>query len=194
MALRLNDKTILKITKIIQHQYQRFTGKGIHYQEMLQATKWQLSFQNESNALLWEQRRAWEWLAKDGGNFLWGYQNASSETAQSLWIRRNWGEQALATNSETPDVPTLESLPLCGPAHNALLHPLLNPTVGATLLLSFYTSKIPHLIVPYTFKSRCVHTPIVDTTVQTFLPLKHSHICRDVPGQTWYSFWAVLLV
>ncbi|KAL3791495.1 hypothetical protein HJC23_011526 [Cyclotella cryptica] len=141
----------------------------MHYHETTQATKWQLSSQNELNSLREHaNRRAREWLALGSGQIEDGggdEQQLTSVPFQVFGFAATRGERLSLTTAEAQDVPVVadESSPSYGPTHNAINQPLLNPT-DECLLLSFYASKIPNLIGPRATLPRCVRAPKVAAT------------------------------
>ncbi|KAL7492851.1 hypothetical protein ACHAWX_000275 [Stephanocyclus meneghinianus] len=144
----------------------------MHYHETSQATKWQLSSQNELNSLRERaNRRAREWLAQgsgqtdDGGGDEAQQQQVPSIPLEVFGFAATRGDRSSLTTAGSEDVPVVtdESSPSYGPTHNALKQPFLNPT-DECLLLSFYASKIPNMIGPRATLPRCVRAPKVAAT------------------------------
>eukprot|EP00804_Cyclotella_cryptica_P005094 CCRYP_011555-RB/>CCRYP_011555-RB protein AED:0.35 eAED:0.35 QI:0/0/0/1/0/0/2/0/217 len=116
----------------------------MHYHETTQATKWQLSSQNELNSLREHaNRRAREWLALGSGQIEDGggdEQQLTSVPFQVFGFAATRGERLSLTTAEAQDVPVVadESSP------------------------SY--AKIPNLIGPRATLPRCVRAPKVAAT------------------------------
>ena len=137
----------------------------MHYQEMSQANKWQLSSQNELNSLrLCANKRAREWLAQSRDSAMTnsegGEADASASQVQLLDVA---GFSSTRTECTAQEEPFDETSSSYGPTQDAHSHTLLNPS-DESLLLSFYASKIPHLIGPRASLPRCVRQPKVAAT------------------------------
>jgi cyclin H len=137
------------------------TATIMHYQEISQVVKWQLSSQNELNSLrLCANKRAREWLAQTRDNTESSDGVAGDTTEPLLEVA---GFAAMKPKCEIHDDTIDESSPSYGPTQDSSSRPLLNPTDEA-LLLSFYASKIPHLIGPHASLPRCIRQPKVAAT------------------------------
>lgn len=133
----------------------------MHYQEISQATKWQLSSQNELNSLRFcANKRAREWLAQthDAATS----DGAEVDTTQQPLLEVS-GFASTRSNCKILDGEIDESSSSYGATADAKSHALLNPT-DESLLLSFYASKIPHLIGPRASLPRCIRQPKVAAT------------------------------
>jgi hypothetical protein len=115
----------------------------MHYQELSQATKWQMSSQNELNSLrLYANKRAREWPAQTHTNND-DVAATEGETSHSPLLQV-FGFASTKSQCTFDDDTIDESSPSYGPTVDNHSHPLLNPT-DESLLVSFYASKIPHL-------------------------------------------------
>ena len=131
----------------------------MHYQEISQATKWQLSSQNELNSLrFYANKRARDWLAQTHD----AATSDETDTSQQPLLEVS-GFASARTDSKIHEGEIDESSTSYGATTDSKSHPLLNPT-DESLLLSFYASKIPHLIGPRASLPRCIRQPKVAAT------------------------------
>jgi cyclin H len=136
----------------------------MHYQETSQSSKWQLASQNELNSLrLAANKRAREWLAQSHEAAASDAADSAAEVTSQPPLLDVSGFASTKSSCTIHTSPIDESSPFYGPTVDSSNHPLLTPT-EESLLLSFYASKIPHLIGPHATIPRCIRQPKVSAT------------------------------